>query len=139
MSSRRYYIAIAPIDHINGKMAPQRVKCPNTEDPEHTIVSGFWYGYRRAGRQESRFAIRTQCRDLNTKPYTAAEDENRILFTLSLHAVFEHREIADDWSLMLHDFHNQTRYTTPIGFAVATCRGNLGAWPPFWSAPLRSR
>ena len=135
MSSRRYYISLAPFDHINGKMAPQRVKCPNTEDPEHTTVSGFWYGYRRPGIDINRFAIRTQCRDLTTNPYTAAEDENRTLFTSSLFAVYDHKTVPGDWALMLKDFDRQTRYTTPIGFAVAACRSNGGEWLPEWIAP----
>lgn len=133
MPSRRYYISIAPVEHINGKMAPEYVKCPNTDDPEHVIVSGFWYGYRRPNIPVSRFAIRTRCRDLNTKPYTPAEDENRILFTSSLHAVHEHHSIAQDWQLMMRDFRRQTRYTTPIGFAVAMTRQNGGVWPQYWT------
>lgn len=134
MPSRRYYIALAPVDHINGKMAPARVKCPNTEDPEHTTVSGFWYGYRRPKIDINRYAIRTRCRDLTQKPYTPAEDENRILFTSSLHAVYAHQAIPADWALMLIDFRAQDTYTTPIGFAVACCRSNGGAWLPGWVA-----
>lgn len=133
MPSRRYYIAISPIDHINGKMAPTRVKCPNTEDPEHTTVSGFWYGYRRPGIDINRYAIRTECRDLTTHPYTTREDENRTLFTASLHAVFTHKAIAVDWALMIEDFKHQDRYTTPIGFAVAACRSNGGEWLEEWT------
>ena len=135
MPSRRYYIALAPFDHINGKMAPARVKCPNTEDPEHTTVPGFWYGYKRPGIDINRFAIRTQCRDLSTNPYTAAEDENRTLFTSSLFAVYDHKTVPGDWALMLQDFDRQTRYTTPIGFAVAACRSNGGEWLNEWIAP----
>lgn len=135
MASRRFYIAIAPVAHINGKMAPQRVKCANTEDPEHTTVSGFWYGYRRQANPDvSRFGIRTECRDLTTHPYTTAEDENRTLFTSSLFAVYDHKTIAEDWALMLNDFKAQKKYTTPIGFAVAACRSNGGEWLPEWIA-----
>ena len=134
MPSRRYYIAIAPIDHINGKMAPARVKCPNTEDPDHTTVQGFWYGYKRPNIDVSRFAIRTECRDLTEHPYTPAEDENRSLFTASLMTVRDHHQIAADWSLMLEDFHRQKRYTTPIGYAVAACRANGGEWLEEWTS-----
>lgn len=116
-------------------MAPQRVKCANTEDPEHTTVSGFWYGYKRQAQPDiSRFGIRTECRDLTTHPYTAAEDENRTLFTSSLFAVYDHKTVPGDWALMLQDFDRQTRYTTPIGFAVAACRSNGGEWLTEWIA-----
>lgn len=135
MPSRRYYIAIAPIAHINGKMAPQRVKCPNSDDPEHLESSGFWYGYkRRTAPDVSRFGVRTLGRDLTRHPYTAAEDENRILFTASLNAVYAHKRVAADWSLMLADFNRQDRYATPIGYAVAACRSNGGQWLTEWSS-----
>lgn len=134
MPSRRYFITIAPVEHINGKMAPSYIKCPNTDDPEHITAKGFWYGYKRQSAPSvSRYAIRTLCRDLNTHPYTAAEDENRTLFTSSLHAVYTHKLIAADWGLMMEDFKRQDRYTTPIGFAVAICRENGGEWPQWWT------
>ena len=135
MPSRRYYIATAPIDHINGKMAPQWQKCPNTTDPEQIEVDGFWYGYRLPFRPEiSRYAIRKLCRDLNDHPYTAAEEENRILFTSSLHAVYEHKRIQADWDLMMQDFKRQDQYKTPIGYSVAACRSNGGEWLENWIA-----
>ena len=135
MPCRRYFICIAPVDHINGKMAPVAVKCSNTEDPEHIVAKGFWYGYRRkAAPNISRFGIRTMRRDLEQHPYTPAEDENRTLFTASLHAVFAHRDIAADWALMIADFNKQSRYGTPIGYAVAACRSNGGNWLQEWTA-----
>lgn len=134
MPSRRYFITFIPVSHINGKMAPVRVKCPNTSDPSHTTVDGFWYGYKRPRVDVSRYGIRTQCRNLIEHPYTPAEDENRTLFTSSLFAVYDHKIIPADWNLMLQDFNNQKRYTTPIGFAVAHCRANGGEWPVDWVA-----
>lgn len=133
MPSRRYYIAIAPVAHINGKMAPQWQKCPNTEDPEHTRAEGFWYGYKRRSNPDvSRFGVRVLCRDLTQHPYTPAETENRILFTASLQAVYEHKIIAGDWALCMEDFAAQDEYKTPIGFAVAICRAGGGVWPDGW-------
>lgn len=135
MPSRRYYIALAPVAHINGKMAPQWKKCPNTDDPEHTEAEGFFYGYRKRQRPDvSRFGVRSRCRNLIAKPYTAAEDENRILFTSSLFAVYDHKTNAADWGLMLHDFRAQKRYVSPIGYAVAACRANGGEWLEEWTA-----
>lgn len=135
MPSRRYYIATAPIDHINGKMAPVATKCSNSDDPDHEPAVSFWYGYRHARRQDiSRYGIRSVRRDLNKHPYTPREDENRTLFTSSLFAVYDHKTIAADWGLMLQDFRLQRRYISPIGYAVAACRANGGEWLPEWIA-----
>lgn len=132
MPSRRYFIALAPVAHINGKMAPNWQRCPNTEDPD-IKNQGFWYGYKRAADPDtSRFGVRVLSRNLIDHPYTPAEDENRTLFTSSLFAVYDHKEIAADWALMLQDFKRQDRYGTPIGFAVAACRANGGEWLQEW-------
>lgn len=134
MPSRRYFLSIAPVAHINGKMAPQWQKCPNTEDPGKEN-QGFWYGFKRAADPSvSRFGVRLVSRNLIDHPYTAAEDENRTLFTSSLFAVYDHKTIAADWALMLEDFARQTHYTTPIGYAVAACRANGGEWLQEWVA-----
>lgn len=135
MPSRRFYIATAPIGHINGKMAPVATICSNSDDPEHEPAVSFWYGYRhRATPNVSRFGIRSVRRDLATHPYTAAEDENRTLFRASLQAVYEHKKITTDWGKMLADFSAQDKYTTPIGYAVAACRANGGEWLDDWTA-----
>ena len=123
---------MAPVAHINGKMAPCYVKCPNTTNPEEENP-GFWYGFRRRTSPVSRFGVRYKGRDLNTHPVTTSEDENRTLFTLALQAVNLHREIAADWELMLEDFRRQMHYRTPNGFAVAKCRENGGQWPERWT------
>ena len=136
MPSRRYFIATSPVAHINGKMAPLYIKCPNTDNPEAVEVAGFWYGFKRQARPSiSRYAIRKHCRFLQTKPYTPSELTNRQTFTASLEAVHLHHEIADDWALMLQDFSKQTKYPTPIGYAVAMVRDNQGIWLPCWSTP----
>lgn len=135
MPSRRYYISIAPVQHLNGKLAPVRVKCRNTEDPESEKPRGFFYGYKHQAQPDvSRFGVRLACRDLNEHPYTTAEEENRTLFTASIAAVHEHQRIAADWALMLADFERQKGYTTPIGYAVAACRSNGGVWLDDWRA-----
>lgn len=134
MPSRRYYIAVMPVAHINGKMAPVADKVHNTSDPSEIEQTGFWYGYRLAKRPEwSRYGIRKIARDLNTKPYTPSETTNRQLFTSSLQAVNTHKQIAQDWALMLEEFDTQRLYISPIGFAVAECRKNAGAWPARWT------
>lgn len=135
MPARRYFIGTLPVAHINGKIAPVAVKCSNTDDPEHAIEISFFYGYRhRATPNISRYGIRTQRRDLNTKPYTAHEDENRTLFTASLIAVYAHKKIAADWALCLADYDHQRNYATPLGYAVAAVRANGGIWLEEWTA-----
>lgn len=134
MPSRRYFTTIAPIEHINGKMAPVYVKCPNTDEPGKEYP-GFWYGYKRRNNPSvSRFGVRHLGRNLIAHPVTAAEDENRTLFTSSLYAVYDHQQIPGDWALMMTDFIEQKRYSTPIGFAVASCRANGGEWLDRWTS-----
>lgn len=133
MPSRRYYIATLPVDHINGKMAPVRVKCSNVAAGDTPPETSFWYGYRlQISPNVSRYGIRTEHRMLEDKPYTAAEEENRTLFTMSLQAVNLHRQIASDWQLCQQSFEQQEQYKTISGYAVATCRANQGEWPPYW-------
>lgn len=132
MSTHRYYIATIPVDHINGKMAPVAVTCPDTTDPAAVENPGFWYGYRVPGRSVSRYGIRTRGRLLTAHPYTAAELENRTLFTLALQAVREHASISADWELMMNDFRAQKDYISPYGYAVARSRENGGNWPHEW-------
>lgn len=135
MSARRYYLGTLPFEHINGKIAPVAVRCANTYDPDAEPKVSFFYGYRhKATPKVSRYGIRSVRRDLNAKPYTAAEDENRTIFTASLQSVHTHKKIAADWALMLADFDKQSNYATPIGYAVASCRANGGEWLPEWVA-----
>lgn len=133
MTARRYYLAIIPVSHINGKMAPVAEKCPNTEDPEHQENRGFWYGYRHKNTPNiSRYGIRTLSRDLTTKPYTTAETENRDLFTASLIAVNTNLQDTMRRTLCERDFLQQRDYATLRGYAIATCRANNGEWPQMW-------
>lgn len=132
MPSARYYIALAPVEHINGKMAPVKVKCPDTEDPEKVKVSGFWYGYRKKGSNVSRYAIRETCRDLTKNPYTTQELENRDLFRVSLLCVYYNKNIPAHWEKMLLEYESQHDYLTPLGYAIAKVRENNGEWLERW-------
>lgn len=135
MPARRYYIATIPVQHINGKIAPVSVKCSNSLDPDSEPKVSYFYGYRHfATPSVSRYGIRQKRRNLSVKPYSTAEEENRTIFTTSLHAVYEHQRIAGDWDLMLKDFAIQEDYATPIGFAVAMVRANSGEWLGRWVA-----
>lgn len=134
MPSRRYYIATLPVDHINGKMAPVRVKCSNVAAGDTPPETSFWYGYRLQSSPDiSRYGIRTEHRMLEDKPYTAAEEENRTLFTMSLQAVNLHRQIAGDWEQCNNSYQGQNQYKTLNGYAVAMTRQNQGIWPEEWT------
>lgn len=133
MPSRRYYTTTLPVEHLNGKLAPVDTVVHNTADLSELVQDGFLYGYKIRGRQTSRFGIRKRARNLNSNPYTPAEDENRTLFAASLQEVYAHKQIASDWALMLVDFDKQQRYISPIGYAVAATRDNQGVWPERWS------
>lgn len=132
--SRRFFIPVLPIGHINGKIAPQFYKAHNTTDPDKKQIDGYFYGYRRrANPTKSCFGIRTNCRDLLVHPYTTEEQENRDLFTLSLLEVSRHWLNQEEKDLCITDFEKQTYYHTPRGFAVAMTRENGGEWPPEWT------
>lgn len=134
MPARRYYIATLPVQHINGKMAPVRVKCSNVAAGDTPPETSFWYGYRLQSSPDiSRYGIRTEHRMLEDKPYTAAEEENRTLFTMSLQAVNLHRQIAGDWEQCKNSYQGQKDYKTLNGYAVAMTRQNQGIWPEEWT------
>lgn len=131
--SRRFFIPLVPLEHINGKIANCKVKCPNTDDPEHTN-DGFMYGYRHGyNPHKSCFGIRIYSRNLLTNPYTAAEQENRDLFSISLLEVQIHWQDPGDRAKCIADFDKQDYYHTPRGFAVAMTRENGGQWPGEWT------
>lgn len=132
--SRRYFIPLAPIEHINGKVENTKVKCPNTYDPESVYNSGYFYGYRRKNNpNKSCFAIRHNGRNLNSNPYTDSELVNRGIFTVTLNTVQEHLSIKGERLLCLNAFNQQRRYTTLRGFAIAMVRANNGVWLPEWT------
>lgn len=133
MPSVRYITNVLPVSHINGKMAPVKNIVTNSPDGQQLKVEGYWYGFRRRGNSANRFGIRTIRRNLITNPYTAAEDENRTLFTMSLQVVHESLQIPYRRQLCMDDFLLQERYTTLIGYAVAVTRANNGEWPERWS------
>lgn len=133
MPTRRYYIAIAPIDHINGKMAPVADVVHNEIDPPVDPTGGFWYGYRPRWSNRSYYGIRTRPRNLTTNPYTAAELDNRTLFTTSLQAVNAAWSDMTKRNKCLAEFYTQKQYSTPKGFATGITYFNGGTWPARWT------
>ena len=133
MPSVRYITNIAPVEHINGKMAPVSVIVSNSPDGHDLKVEGYWYGFRRNGSRRNRYGIRTIRRNLVTNPYTAQEEENRTLFTVSLNTVYANKDIPANWALCVNDWQQQREYSTVIGFAVHVVRANQGIWPDRWT------
>lgn len=132
--SKRFFIPVLPVGHINGKIAPQSYKAKNTDDPDKKQIDGYFYGYRRKSNpSKSCFGIRTNCRDLIEHPYTTAEQENRDLFSISLLEVQIHWQDLEERALCVADFEKQKYYHTPRGFAVAMVRENGGQWLEDWT------
>lgn len=131
--SRRFYIPMVPVSHINGKIAPQWYKAKNTTDPEHTEIEGYFYGYRHIyNPSKSCFGIRKVRRNLLEHPYTTSEQENRDLFTASLIEVNTHLQVDGDRQLCEDSFAKQKSYNTLRGYAVAMVRANGGEWLAEW-------
>ena len=133
MPSRRYYIAIAPVEHINGKMAPVAVKVRNEVTPPVDPSGGFWYGYRPHWSSRSFFGIRTNPRNLTTNPYTPEELDHRALFTNSLNAVNAAWRVFSKRQKAIDEYYELRQPTaTPKGYATSVTYANGGVWPARW-------
>lgn len=128
----RYIRTLMPLERINGKLAPVRVKCPDSTAEDDIYTDGFFYGYQLPHSQQNFFAVRTKCRNLNKNPYGEQESSNRTLFTNTLHAVWIAMQDETKRNKCKADFVKQTAYATLRGFAVAVTRENGGVWPPYW-------
>ena len=77
---KRYFVHMAPVEHMNGKLAPSSLVCHNQPDTSET-ENTFYYGYRYAARADiSRFALRDKARNLSVHPYTQGEEASKALF-----------------------------------------------------------
>ena len=133
MPSRRYYIAIAPVSHINGKMAPVAVKVKNTATPPVDPSAGFWYGYKPRWTHRSFYGIRTNPRNLTTNPYTADELDHRLLFTNTLNAVNAAWSVNSKKQKAIDEYYELRQPTaTPKGYATSVTYANGGVWPARW-------
>lgn len=83
MQVAKYQIPTYPIRGLNGKLAPARVKCEDTTDPNKEN-EGFAYGYMRGKSSKVYYAYRTKSRNLNVNPYTTDEIQNRNKFKISV-------------------------------------------------------
>lgn len=133
MPTRRYYIAVLPIEHINGKMDQVSNVVHNTQNPPAEPVDGFWYGYRPYWANRSYYGIRRNPRNLTTNPYTQEELDQRTLFTDSLSAVNAAWSNPIKRKKCLDEFYTDPKnYKTPRGFAVGETYNNGGTWPSRW-------
>ena len=133
MASRRWYIATAPVEHINGKMAPVREKCRNVQTESEAEQRGYTYGYMHKSRMGvSRFAVRTRGRVLQKNPYRTPERMNRQAFADSCESAGWIVHTPSVWNIVLAEFNAQSKYVTPYGYCVAQIRLNGGDVPERW-------
>lgn len=130
--TRRYMIAIAPVQHLNGKLAPSSVVCHNQPDSSESGVS-FYYGYRyRSTPEISRYAIRDRARNLAEHPYTDGEEVSKALFAACVD--YARSMLAtDEWrDRIMQAFRRQTRYYRLWNYTVAELVRHGGTIPPEW-------
>lgn len=124
---------MAPVEHINGKMAPADYHVSNSLDPDSEPAASFWYGYRKqTSPGVSRYAIRSKRRNLTSNPYTDDESDNRDLFRQSCNVVYSNMQNGMRRLLCTADFNRQSDYVSLYGFAIAKTRENGGVWPRRW-------
>lgn len=115
---------MAPVEHINGKMAPQSVKVKNNPTSTHSDVS-FYYGYKRSDNPtKSHYGVRAYARNLSTNPYTATETANKDAFTAAVAEAVDTMRDPARRQQAWRDYTNQTKYRSFWGYVVATCRLN---------------
>lgn len=129
MTSRRYFITTLPVEHINGKIAPQSVKCRATDDPDDIEHEGFVYGFRRRYARQNRYGIRKRSRYLIDHPYSDAELDAQDTFYNSVQVCKAARHDFRKWRLATRAWQNQAEYATLWGYVVAMTIKNGGAWP----------
>lgn len=130
--TRRYAIFLAPVEHINGKLAPSSYVCRNMPDSTESDVS-FYYGYKLAKRPEvSRYALRERARNLSQNPYTADETANKVRFK-DCAQLAKQLLSEPQWRKRIQNaFRKQPYYIKLYNYAVAELVRNNGAIPPHW-------
>lgn len=130
--SRRYVIHIAPVQHLNGKLAPSDVVCHNQPDTS-TSPNCFYYGYRYGARPEiSRYALREKARNLSDHPYTQREDDNKSTFTTCVETALTLLANTATRARIIAHFKRQRKYIRLYNYTIATLRLNGGIIPEIW-------
>lgn len=133
MPAVRFIVTALPIERINGKLANTAIKCPNSDKQEDVYKDGFFYGYTHRNSNRNFFGVRHKCRNLTRNPITPSEDENRILFTLTLNTVNAALLDPIKYGKCDADFKQQREYRTLKGYAIAMVRANGGEWLERWN------
>lgn len=127
--ARRYAIYMAPVEHLNGKLAPSSHVCHNQPDTSESDVS-FYYGYRYGVRPDvSRYALRERARDLSEHPYTDDEQAQKALFTSCVDLSRVLLSNPTKRPEIEHDFHKQARYVRLYNYTIAMLVKNNGVSP----------
>lgn len=129
MPSRRYYIAIAPVEHMNGKLsqASEIVKNNPTSDSGQGV--SFYYGYRLGNRPLSRFALREKARNLSVNPYTADETANKQYFKSCTQVVDAALQDPVKRASAEESFKRQSHYVYLRNYCIAMTQKNGGVFP----------
>lgn len=126
--SRRFFHTTMPIDHVNGKMSRVSQKVANATNSEPS-ANAFYYGYRKYGKNVSRFGLRELPRNLTANPYTTAEQGNKEEFRQSVRNAKEMYRDENYKRQLQADFEKST-YTRFFTYCLALCRQNGGQKPP---------
>lgn len=129
MLARRWATYYLPVEHINGKMAPSRIKCHNQPDTSESD-NFFYYGYRHRKRPNvSRYALRDRARNLSVNPYTQGEEQQKALFTDSVAEAKSVLSNPTKAAAAERDFRSQRRYVRLYNYAIAMIIANGGVSP----------
>lgn len=126
---KRYLIHMAPVEHMNGKLAPSSLVChnqPDTSESENT----FYYGYRHAARPEiSRYALRDRARNLSEHPYTQGEEDSKAMFEECVQTAITLLNTPAERAKIYAAYRRQKRYIRIYNYAIATLIHNQGVPP----------
>ncbi len=131
MSSKRYIIHMAPIEHVNGKLARQAQRVKNADNSSPS-ADAFYYGYRVQGRSVSRFGLREIPRNLTTNPYTTSETDNKSKFASSVDSA---KQVMSSDTLRANawiEFCMQKKYIRLYNYIISRCRDHGGEIPNEW-------
>lgn len=129
---RRYIVNIAPVEHMNGKLAPASYVCHNQPDTDISDVS-FFYGYRYSSRPWiSRYALRDRARNLEEHPYTQGEEQSKQMFSECVEQARTMLQSIEWRPKIVAAFNKQRQYIRLYNYTVAMLVTYKKAIPPEW-------
>lgn len=129
MPSKRYIIHIAPVAHMNGKLARQATVVHDNPVSDDSGGVSYYYGYQYAGRERSRYGLREKARNLSVNPYTAAETDNRVYFKTCINTVDNALQDPAKLAAATAAFKTQHRYVILRNYCIAMTAHNGGVFP----------